>query len=66
MTLVRKGFKFSLHGSFKKACKAYGWDYKSLMKKGLPATVGKYRIEKMPVEKTIEQMTESDEQAATS
>lgn len=56
LIVIRKGLKISVHGSFKKACKSYGWDYSKLIRSGVPSKVDGYRVEKIETEVTIESM----------
>jgi hypothetical protein len=56
MIIIKKGSQTSLHGSFKKVCKAYGWDYSKLIRGGIPKKHGLYHIKKVETEITIHSM----------
>lgn len=56
MITVKKGSQTSLHGSFKKACKSYGWNYNKLIRGGIPNRIESYKITKVETEITIDSM----------
>lgn len=52
MTIVKKGSRISVHGSFKKACEAYGWNYEGYNKR-FQKEIDEHRLMKVPVGVTI-------------
>lgn len=52
MTVVKKGGRMSVHGSFKTACIAYGWDYEGFGKR-FQSDIDGHKLTKIPVGVTI-------------